>query len=61
MSSGSSLADSRMMPDDLTKERLRNAVRQSFYACTDSVFFDESMSEDDHEKMLDRVRAICHS
>ena len=40
------------MPDELMKERLRNAVRQSFYACTDSVFFDESMSEDDHEKML---------
>lgn len=42
--------------DGLTKERLRSAVRQSFYACTDSVFFDESMSEDDHEKMLERVR-----
>ena len=42
--------------DGLTKERLRSAVRQSFYACTDSVFFDESMSEDDHEKMLERAR-----
>lgn len=42
--------------DDLTKERLRSAIKQSFYLCTDSVFFDESMSEDDHDKMLERVR-----
>lgn len=42
--------------DVLTKEHLRSAVRQSFYACNDSVFFDESMSEDEHEKMLERVR-----
>lgn len=47
--------------DGLTKERLRSAVRQSFYACTDSVFFDESMSEDEHEKMLECVRARRHS
>lgn len=47
--------------DGLTKEHLRSAVRQSFYACTDSVFFDESMSEEDHEKMLERVRARGHS
>lgn len=42
--------------DGLTKKHLRSAVRQSFYACTDNVFFDESMSEDDHEKMLERLR-----
>lgn len=47
--------------DDLKKERLRSSLMQSFYSCTDSVFFDESMSEDEHKKMLERVRARGHT
>ena len=46
--------------DQYLRERLRNAVRNSFYPRPDDIFFDELIDEETHNSLLDKMRGRNH-
>jgi len=46
--------------DEYLRERLRNAVRNSFYPRPDDIFFDELIDEKTHNSLLDKMHGRNH-